>query len=107
MPQDTIGYAYAATVFFGGIAGFVQAGSPASLISGLTLGFLMFKAAGKTSKNPRDVDTAFGISLILLLLMGYRYSLTGKYMPAGFVSLLSLVMTLRYGSTLLARKQQS
>ncbi|KAJ1959643.1 Transmembrane protein 14C [Dimargaris xerosporica] len=99
--MDLLGYAYAALVFVGGVIGYAKAGSVASLASGVIMGSLMAMAAKLTSSNPDDAALAFGVSATLLLVMGYRFYATGKLVPAGLVSLVSLAMAIRYGARVL------
>ncbi|KAI9595532.1 transmembrane protein 14C-like protein [Syncephalis fuscata] len=98
--MDTFGYIYAVTVFVGGLMGYLKAGSVASLASGIAFGTLMGVAASRASRNPQDVQLAFGLSVTLFLVMGARFLNSGKVMPAGLVSILSLLMTIRYGQRL-------
>ncbi|KAJ1971691.1 Transmembrane protein 14C [Dimargaris verticillata] len=99
--MDYVGFAYAALVFVGGVVGYAKAGSVVSLASGVIMGSLMAMAAKLTSNDSDDAVLAFGVSLTLLLVMGYRFYATGKFMPAGLVSLLSLAMAIRYGARVL------
>jgi uncharacterized membrane protein (UPF0136 family) len=116
---DIAGFAFAAVVFLGGFMGYLKAGSVMSLLSGLTFGGALGYAANRASRNPQDVHLSFGLCVALFVLMATRFSSSGKFMPAGMVSLLrytslsvidphdapdlssepwySLVMVLRYG----------
>lgn len=98
---DVIGYGYAAFVAVGGIIGFVKAGSTVSLIMGLAMGGMAAFGASLTSKNASNCLVIFGASAILLVVMGMRFMNSGKFMPAGLLSALSLFMVLRYGIRLL------
>ncbi|OZJ04681.1 hypothetical protein BZG36_02544 [Bifiguratus adelaidae] len=99
--MDTVGYAYALTVFVGGLIGYIKAGSVPSLVSGSVFAVLAGLGARNVSRDGRNVLLALVVSLILCLVMGLRFSKSGKFMPAGLVSLLSLIMSARYASRLL------
>ncbi|RHZ79373.1 hypothetical protein Glove_149g36 [Diversispora epigaea] len=94
---DYIGYAYSFTVALGGIIGFVKAGSTMSLAAGLTFGCLAAFGANRVSKNSKNVGVALTVSVLLLGLMGFRFYKSGKFMPAGLVTVLSLLSAARYG----------
>ncbi|KAI8389337.1 transmembrane protein 14C [Blakeslea trispora] len=102
---DTLGYAYGATVMAGGVVGYVKAGSTASLVAGVVSGGLAILGANQVSRDPRNVLLSFVISLVLLFVMGSRFYRGRKFMPAGLVSLLSLLMVIRYGSRLYSQMQ--
>ncbi|RUS30061.1 transmembrane protein 14C-like protein [Jimgerdemannia flammicorona] len=85
---DFVGYAYAVVVFLGGLIGYVKAGSVASLASGAAFGVAAAYGAKLVSTNPKNVTLALAVSVALLLVMGFRFSKSGKFMPAGLVSLL-------------------
>ncbi|KAI9298163.1 TMEM14-domain-containing protein [Neoconidiobolus thromboides FSU 785] len=99
--MDYLGYAYAAIVAIGGSIGYIKAGSVPSLSMGLTFGGLLAYAANRVSKNQNDVYLSLALSLILLVVMGLRFSNSGKFMPAGLISALSLLMSIKYSLPLL------
>jgi uncharacterized membrane protein (UPF0136 family) len=76
----------------GGIVGFVKAGSTASLIAGSITGILLLIAGFLL---PEHQMAALSIALIVsLLLAGQfvpKFFRTGKVMPAGMMSVLSLI----------------
>jgi len=94
---DYFGYAYAFTITLGGIFGYLKAGSMTSLLAGLTFGGLAAFAANRASVNPKNVGPALAVSCVLLVVMGSRYIKGGKFMPAGLVTILSLLSAARYG----------
>ncbi|RIA96935.1 transmembrane proteins 14C-domain-containing protein [Glomus cerebriforme] len=94
---DYLGYAYASIVTLGGLIGFIKAGSTTSLVAGLLFGSLAAFAANRASTNPKNVSLALAVSLVLLLVMGARFYKSGKFMPAGLVTVLSLFSAARYG----------
>ncbi|KAI8802785.1 transmembrane protein 14C-like protein [Cladochytrium replicatum] len=98
MPTDLPAYTYAALVAFGGIFGFLRAGSVTSLLTGLAFGAAIYYCAGIVSKNPKDIWAMVGVCLALTLLMAWRFSVTEKFMPAGLVSIISFGMALRYST---------
>ncbi|CAO3663575.1 unnamed protein product [Umbelopsis ramanniana] len=98
---DNLGYAYAAVVFVGGLIGYIKAGSLASFISGTVFGSLITLGAYQASQSPSRVGLAFVVALALMIAMGIRFSKGRKFMPAGLITILSLVMAVRYGARLL------
>ncbi|XP_072016061.1 transmembrane protein 14C-like [Amphiura filiformis] len=98
---DLIGFAYAAVVAVGGVIGYVKAGSVMSLGAGLLFGALAAMGASHASSNPGNCHLILGASLTLTCVMGYRFMGSGKFMPAGLVALLSVLMVVRYGMRLL------
>ena len=76
----------------GGIMGYIKAGSNASLIAGSLSGLLLLLAAFLLPSH-----TPLGLALggiVSLLLIGYflpAFLRTGKMMPAGMMSLLSIL----------------
>ncbi|ORX91720.1 transmembrane protein 14C-like protein [Basidiobolus meristosporus CBS 931.73] len=94
---DYLGYGFGAAVAAGGILGYAKAGSKPSLAAGLSFGGLIAYGASRVSENPKDAHVAFGVSAVLLWIMGKKYYRGRKLMPAGIIALLSLVMTTRYG----------
>ena len=76
----------------GGIMGYVKAGSNASLIAGSLSGLLLLLAAFLLP-NRASLGLALG-GIVSLLLIGYflpAFVRTGKMMPAGMMSLLSIL----------------
>ncbi|KAH8088406.1 transmembrane protein 14C-like protein [Filobasidium floriforme] len=98
---DYPGYIFAAFVAQGGLMGFIKARSIASLVSGLTSGAALAYGAYLNTQNPKDVKFSLITSLLLLFVMGRKFVRSGKIMPAGMVSIASLIMVLRYGQRLM------
>jgi len=76
----------------GGIMGYVKAGSNASLIAGSLSGLLLLLAAFLLPGHA-PLGLALG-GIVSLLLIGYflpAFFRTGKMMPAGMMSLLSVL----------------
>ncbi|ESO88236.1 hypothetical protein LOTGIDRAFT_219297 [Lottia gigantea] len=101
MPVDVIGYAFAATVAAGGVLGYVKAASTPSLVMGLASGAVLGIGAYQTSNDPKNVYTSLVTSGILMGIMGARFINSGKFMPAGLVATLSLLMVARLGMRLM------
>jgi uncharacterized membrane protein (UPF0136 family) len=97
-PQtDIISYAYALTVLAGGLAGYAKAGSIPSLAAGILFSGCAAFGAYQTSNNPVSVHTGMFASGTLLGVMGYRYMMNAKFMPAGLVAILSAGQLVRLG----------
>ena len=90
---DYISYSYAAVVAFGGVFGYLKAGSVMSLAMGLLFGGIAGYGAMQTSANPRSIMVSLGSAGTLAMIMGIRYYRSGKFklMPAGLVFILSLL----------------
>jgi uncharacterized membrane protein (UPF0136 family) len=76
----------------GGIVGYVKAGSVASIIAGSITGVLLLVAAFLLPQH-RGVGlaTAFVISLVLAGQFVPKFLQTGRVMPAGMMSILSVI----------------
>ncbi|KAL1501526.1 hypothetical protein ABEB36_006831 [Hypothenemus hampei] len=97
MPVDIIGYLYAGAVAAGGVLGYAKAGSVPSLAAGLVFGTALTIGAYQTSQDPSQYGLQLGASSILAGVMGYRFYKSGKIMPAGVVTLLSIGIIARIG----------
>ena len=76
----------------GGIVGYVKAGSVASIIAGSITGVLLVVAAFLLPEH-RGVGlaTALVISLLLAVQFVPKFLQTGRVMPAGMMSILSVI----------------
>ncbi|XP_015247004.1 transmembrane protein 14C-like [Cyprinodon tularosa] len=90
--MDWIGFCYALCVSAGGIIGYAKAGSVTSLVAGLLFGLLAAGGAYLTSQNPRNVWLSLGTAGTLAVVMGLRFLNSWKFMPAGLMTLLSVLM---------------
>ncbi|XP_051258570.1 transmembrane protein 14C-like [Dicentrarchus labrax] len=95
MAVDWIGFSYAVLVSAGGIIGFVKAGSSTSLVAGLLFGLLAAVGAYLASQNPKNVWLSLGTAGTLSVVMGLRFLNSWKFMPAGLMTLTSLLMLLK------------
>ena len=89
-----IGWMYGMFIISGGIIGYLQAGSMASLYAGVGAGFLAI-IGGILVKSTRFVDIGLkllsAVAIGLLVLFQRRIQETGfKFMPSGFMMLNSL-----------------
>lgn len=85
---------YALLVAIGGIIGYVKAKSTQSLLSGLGSGIALAIAWYISLQNPTvGLALAAIIALALLIVFALRFRATSKFMPAGFLALLSLLAT--------------
>jgi len=96
MPFDVLSAGYAALVAAGGLIGYLKAGSIPSLVAGLSFGSVLGVGAYMTSVNPENYYLSFGTSAVLGSFMGYRFINSGKFMPSGLITLLSIGMVARY-----------
>ncbi|XP_063408769.1 transmembrane protein 14C-like [Mytilus trossulus] len=94
---DFVSIAYALTVTAGGLLGYIRAGSIPSLAAGVVCGGLMGVGAYQTSQDPKNIGLSLVTSALLTGVMGYRFMNSGKFMPAGLVAGLSILMVCRYG----------
>lgn len=60
-------------------------------------GVLMYGAV-EASKDPANISVQLAATSILTGVMGYRFYSSGKIMPAGVVTLLSMGMLLHIGA---------
>jgi uncharacterized membrane protein (UPF0136 family) len=76
----------------GGIVGYVKAGSVASIIAGSITGVLLLVAAFLlTDHRAVGLATALVISLLLAVQFVPKFLQTGRVMPAGMMSILSVI----------------
>ncbi|KAI9028544.1 transmembrane proteins 14C-domain-containing protein [Hyaloraphidium curvatum] len=92
---DNFGMAFAGMVLAGGISAYLRAGSTISLVASTVFGLLL--AWGARQNDPKVM---IAVSGLLLAVMSGRFAKTGKFMPAGLVSVLALVSMMRYGSVI-------
>jgi uncharacterized membrane protein (UPF0136 family) len=76
----------------GGIVGYVKAGSVASIIAGSITGVLLLVAAFLLTDH-RGVGLAIALVISLLLAVQFvpKFLQTGRVMPAGMMSILSVI----------------
>jgi uncharacterized membrane protein (UPF0136 family) len=96
MPFDVVSAGYATLVAAGGLIGYLKAGSIPSLVAGLGFGSVLGVGAYMTSVDPDNYYLTMGTSAILGSFMGYRFLNSGKFMPAGLITLLSIGMIARF-----------
>ncbi|EGG09055.1 uncharacterized protein MELLADRAFT_104315 [Melampsora larici-populina 98AG31] len=97
---DYLGVAYALFVAGGGLIGYLKASSVPSLIAGGGSGALIGLGAYRAQVHGKP-DLVFAVSLALSIFMGKRFLNSGKLMPAGITSIVSIAMAIRYGLRLL------
>eukprot|EP00088_Acartia_fossae_P064821 TRINITY_DN79846_c0_g1_i1.p2 TRINITY_DN79846_c0_g1~~TRINITY_DN79846_c0_g1_i1.p2 ORF type:complete len:109 (+),score=16.67 TRINITY_DN79846_c0_g1_i1:36-362(+) len=106
MGTDYIGYIYAITIAIGGVVGYITKGSLTSCGMGLGAGGLAGLAAYRSSVSSSNWGLSLFVSIALSALMGFRFAQSGKFMPAGLVAGLSVLMLLRYGYRALTSKKE-
>ncbi|KAI1712814.1 transmembrane protein 14C domain-containing protein [Ditylenchus destructor] len=90
MPADAFGLVYAGLVAAGGLIGYLKAGSIPSLVAGVASGVV----AGVASFYS-NFYVLIGVGIVLSGLMGFRFLKSGKFMPAGLIAALSLLIIVR------------
>lgn len=76
----------------GGVVGYVKAGSVASIIAGSVTGVLLLVAAFLLPEHRAiGLATAFIVSLLLAAQFVPKFIQTGRIMPAGTMSVLSVI----------------
>ncbi len=83
---------FGALTIIGGVIGYVKAGSLPSIIAGAITGVLLLVAGWILPSNrSMGLVTAFIVSLLLAAQFVPKFVRTGKVMPAGLMSLLSVI----------------
>jgi uncharacterized membrane protein (UPF0136 family) len=83
---------FGALTILGGIVGYVKAGSVASIIAGSITGVLLLVAAFLLPEHRMlGLATALIVSLLLAAQFIPKLLRTGRVMPAGIMSLLSVI----------------
>lgn len=85
--DSVLGFTVAALVAAGGAAGYIKARSVPSLIAGVGSGVVIAYGITRVRRSPKDTGVVVAASLLLLSQMGKKYLASGKFMPAGLVSL--------------------
>ncbi|NXD35325.1 TM14C protein, partial [Copsychus sechellarum] len=106
MAVDWFGFGYAALVASGGIIGYAKAGSVPSLAAGLFFGSLAGLGAYQVSQNPNNIWISLVTSGALTAIMGTRFYHSRKFMPAGLIAGVSLLMVGRLALKMLEKPQE-
>ncbi|XP_069769445.1 transmembrane protein 14C-like isoform X4 [Narcine bancroftii] len=106
MAVDWWGFGYAALVASGGVLGYVKAGSVPSLAAGLLFGSAAGIGAYQITQNPQNIWLSLIVSGALTGIMGMRFYNSRKFMPAGLVAGLSILMLGRLGKRLLDKPHE-
>ncbi|KAM9988101.1 hypothetical protein ACTFIZ_003476 [Dictyostelium cf. discoideum] len=94
--MTTLVYAYAILLAIGGLIGYLKANSMPSLIMGLLSGLLVGYSANLTTTNKKNgTQLTMALSLVLLIIMGMRFVNSGKFFPAGLVSVFSAIILVK------------
>ncbi|KAA0185226.1 hypothetical protein HAZT_HAZT011680 [Hyalella azteca] len=73
-------------------------GSLPSLGAGIVFGTALCYGAYQLSENPKNYQLSLGTSILLGAFMGARFYNSGKFMPAGLITTLSLLNVGRLGA---------
>ena len=86
-------FAFGGVTIAGGVLGFVRKGSKPSLAAGVVCGSLLIASGVMISKDSQlEGHQLAGVtSSVMTVAMGHRFFKTGKFMPAGLVSVLAAV----------------
>ncbi|XP_041823836.1 transmembrane protein 14C isoform X2 [Melanotaenia boesemani] len=103
MSVDWLGYGYATLIASGGVVGYAKAGSVPSLAAGLLFGGLAGFGAYQISNDPNNVWVSLGTSAALTGIMGKRFYGSRKFMPAGLMAGVSLLMVGKLSLALLQK----
>ncbi|XP_077146161.1 transmembrane protein 14A [Ranitomeya variabilis] len=95
MAIDWFGFGYAFILVAGGFAGFSRKGSIVSLAAGLVFGLLAAVGALRVSYDPRDIKISLIAAGSLAIIMGLRYNHSRKVMPAGILTIISIIVVLK------------
>lgn len=88
---------YGLIVAIGGIIGYQKARSTVSLVSGLGSGVVLAIAAVQTLTQPvNGLLLATAIAVLLLIVFSIRWLKTRALMPAGVMTILSLIATVLF-----------
>src|SRR4029077_14904957 len=83
---------FGALTILGGVIGYVKAGSVPSIIAGSISGVLLLVAAALLPEHRAAcLATGFVVSLLLAAYFIPKFLRTGTVMPAGLMSILSLI----------------
>jgi uncharacterized membrane protein (UPF0136 family) len=86
-------WVYAALILVGGVMGWAKARSQMSLWSGLIFGVaLILVGVGVARGYANHLIAATVLAGLLAIIMGVRFVKTKKFMPAGLVAILSVVV---------------
>ncbi|XP_074599405.1 transmembrane protein 14A-like [Brevipalpus obovatus] len=96
LPFDIYSAIFASLVLIGGLIGYFKAGSTPSLIAGISFAIILAIGTYFSSVNAQNVYLLLVTSIILGGMMGHRAITSKKFMPAGLVTLISVIMILRY-----------
>jgi uncharacterized membrane protein (UPF0136 family) len=103
---------YAILILAGGIIGHAKAASTASLVMGVVFGVLLLTASiGMFKRTSKRTSWGGTFALILTLLLDafftYRFVQTGKFMPSGMLSLVSLIVMVLLALHIRSKPSQS
>ena len=107
----SIGFIYGIVVVCGGLMGYLQAASIASLSAGLGAGSLAMLGGYLVSKSTQYVDLGLkillGVSIALVLVFQARIKQSGfKFMPSGFMIINSLFIVVLCALALKERSEK-
>jgi uncharacterized membrane protein (UPF0136 family) len=86
---------YGLLTLVGGLIGHIKTASTASLISGIIFGSLLLASGwGMIQKKGWGQWSALVLAFVLDAFFTYRFAKTLKFFPAGFMSLVSLIMVI-------------
>src|SRR5579871_4944511 len=86
---------YGLIILIGGVMGHVKAASTASLVVGILFGALLISSAyGIYKGSLKAAIAALILGVMLDAFFTYRFMVTQKFMPAGALSVLSLIYIL-------------
>ena len=92
---NSLGLAYGLLVCGGGIYGYIRSGSVPSIVAGMSFGALSIAGSAELYHDPTRIWILLSSSVTLSVLMGARYFSTGKFMPAGLLSVISMLMSVK------------
>jgi len=85
-------FVFGALTIVGGIIGYTKAGSTASIIAGSISGVLLLIGAWLLPTNQvAGLALTLIVSLLLLIYFASKFIRTGAFMPAGLMSILSVI----------------
>ncbi len=87
---------YALLLIAGGAMGYVKARSKPSLIAGTISGIVgLIAAVLATTVGPKlGVQVGLGLSALMILFFGPRFLRSKKFMPAGLMAILSILVAI-------------